>query len=346
MLIADGKSLEMIHSCLIIGCGRIAGSMDNIDQLKPLYIKSHSMCFDSNESINIIGYVDIDIEAARDLSNKYNVSYFSDSLNDALVSLKPDFISVCTPDSSHFEVVHKILTSEYCPRLIFLEKPALTSKEDFLKISQLAKQSDVSIIVNHTRRFDDNYKLLKNIIDSKEFGECLRIDCWYYNGWVHNGVHLVDTLQYLFDDKLTLINFIDCNHNQNNSLDTNLQGRFLLENCAADVFINCMDEKNYQLFELDFKFTKGRIRVENFEERFIIENMFVNEINERVLDFKILDSIDSSKINKNAPIVNAANVIIDILENTEKHDDYSIDAAKNTMETIWNIQEKYNNEFK
>ena len=262
-------------------------------------------------------------------------------MEEALEELRPDLISVCTPDVTHFEVVYKILESPFCPRVIFLEKPAMTSSKDFSTIIELAKKIDTTIIVNHSRRFDDNYQALKDIIINRKYGECIRIDCWYYGGWVHNGVHLVDILQYLFDDELVLKSAGNYNEFLNYFSDINLEGRFNFNHSDINVFINCMDEVNYQLFELDFKFSRGRLRIENFEERFLIEKVLVNDLGERVLDFESSDSIaDPKAICRNEPIINAANVIVDILESGSDHSEYSIESSGATMKTIWATQEK------
>lgn len=334
-----------MYKCLVVGCGRIAGSLENVDSNQSQSVKSHCMSFTNHVNINIVGCVDIELKAAKNLAEKYNINFYTDNLDSAL-KLKPDFISVCTPDSTHFEVVFQILKSNFSPKIIFLEKPAMTSQEDFSQICKLAKEVGTKIIVNHSRRFDDNYKSLRDLIISKDLGDCIRIDCWYYNGWVHNGVHLVDTLQYLFNEGLTPLSFTECNHKPSDPSDLNVQGHFLVEDTNIDVFINCMNENNYQLFELDFKFTEGRIRVENFEERFIIEKVYTNEIGEKVLDFKIENTICPSNSEKNEPIVNATNIIVDILENDVEFDAYSITAAEKTMKTIWDIKEKHKNEFK
>jgi predicted dehydrogenase len=231
----------MIYKCIIVGCGRIAGSLDKVNSINPDSIKSHCMSFTLHENIKIVGCVDIELETAKKLAEKYDIDFHSDNLDTAL-ELKPDFISVCTPDSTHFEVVLKILKSDFCPKIIFLEKPAMTSQEDFLQICELSEKVGTKIIVNHSRRFDDNYKSLRDLIISKELGDCIRIDCWYYNGWIHNGVHLVDTLQYLFDECLAPVSFLESDHKPTDASDLNVQGHFLTQNSSIDVFINCMDD--------------------------------------------------------------------------------------------------------
>ena len=60
-----------MFNCLIVGCGRIAGSLDSPNVSEAGVIKSHSSCFDFHKKLKIIGYVDTDLEAAKALASKY-----------------------------------------------------------------------------------------------------------------------------------------------------------------------------------------------------------------------------------------------------------------------------------
>ena len=109
---------------------------------------------------------------------------------------------MCTPDESHYEVLIEILHSSNPPAIVFLEKPALTSRDEFNTINALATKLGTQIIVNHSRRFDERYETLQKIIQEGSFGQCLRVDCWYYGGWLHNGIHIIDTLNFIFIDRV------------------------------------------------------------------------------------------------------------------------------------------------
>ena len=330
----------MTIDCLIVGCGKIAGSLDNIEDVKAGKARSHSSAYYMNNSTQIVGYIDIDFLAAQSLANKYQVDFYSSSLNDAITKLQPHVISVCTPNHTHFDVVNEILVSKSPPALIFLEKPAVTKTEEFKTLIDLSKECGTKIIVNHSRRFDENYKRLKRIIRDRSYGDCFRIDCWYYGGWSHNGVHVIDTLQYLFSDVMEIDHISDVSHIKSKN-DMCIEGKFKLKNSNTSVVLNHMDETNYQLFEFDFKFSMGRIRIENFEERFYIEKLGINELGERILisEGENLTQIGEGKILQE-PISNAIQILVEIISDGRCHNSWSLENSESTMAFIWAVNQK------
>ena len=330
----------MTIECLIVGCGKIAGSLDNIDDVKAGEVRSHSSAYYVNSGTVIVGYVDVDYLAAKTLASKYHVDFYSCSIRDAILELKPQVVSVCTPDHAHFDVVQEILTSITPPALIFLEKPAVTNAEEFKTLIELSKKCGTKIIVNHSRRFDENYTRLKRIVRDRSYGDCIRVDCWYYGGWSHIGVHVIDTLQYLFSDVMEIDYISEITHMKSQK-DMSIQGKFKFKESDIAVFLNHMDESNYQLFEFDFKFSMGRIRIENFEERFCVEKLVINELGERILmsEGENLTHIGEDKILQK-PIANAIQLLVDIISDGRNYNDWSLENSESTMSFIWAVNQK------
>ena len=59
-----------------------------------------------------------------------------------------------------------------------------------------------------------NHQKIKNLIDNNFFGKLIRTDVFYYGGWVNNGSHIVDILNFLFTDKLKFNKLINYNKNK------------------------------------------------------------------------------------------------------------------------------------
>ena len=121
-------------------------------------------------------------------------------MRSALLNKRFDVISICTSDKSHFILAKEILTNINPPKVLFLEKPACRTRNEFHELKVLAKKANVLILVNHTRRFSQNFAKLRSLIQKKQFGELYQVNATYYGGWFHNGTHMVDTLNYMLND--------------------------------------------------------------------------------------------------------------------------------------------------
>ena len=332
-----------MNNVLIVGCGKIAGYYDELETLKEVNSYSHSAAYYLHSEFNIEGYVDRNIKKAEFLAEKFKCAYFSDDLKESLIRIKPAVVSVCTPDNSHYEVVLEILKSEYTPKIIFLEKPAFSSSEQFQHILALIKNKNIRIVVNQTRRFENYTNKLKGLIKEKRFGDIIRIDGWYYSGWMHNGVHFIDTITYLMNEKLSdakVLRFDDSPYENDFNIDLILYSN----ESNIPVCINCFDEKYYQLFEFDLKFSNARIRIEDFGARILYEKAFVNEMNEDVLELSDTEKIFNSDGDQ-SPMYNAISRIHDYLYHKDDLSGIQLRDISSTMETIWKVQNLITNEF-
>ena len=186
-----------MFSALIVGCGNISGAQ------VPIKNTTHGGVFWNHPSINIIACVDTVLNKTVQFSKTYNCSPFT-SLGKALNTYAPDIISVCTPDCTHYEIARQILLSAKPPRVLFIEKPICSNRQQYDELLLLSRCSPTLVIVNHSRRFDDHISIIRQAYQSNFFGSLFSVRCCYYSGWLHNGSHVVDTLSYLFDDHLVL----------------------------------------------------------------------------------------------------------------------------------------------
>ncbi len=85
----------------------------------------------------------------------------------------------------------------------------------------------------------------------------------------------------------------------------------------------------------------GRIRIENFEERFCIEKLAINKLGERILisESENLTHIGEDKILQE-PIANAVQVLVDIISDGRNYNDWSLENSESTMAFIWAVNQK------
>ena len=306
---------------LIVGGGKIAFGNSNLDP------DSHYGAFAKSQKIKVIGIVDLKKSVILKIRNKYKVKVF-DSLGSALKSTKPDIISICIPDKFHFNVCHSIINSKYFPKIIFLEKPCFQNSVELNKISKQAKKKNIEIIVNHTRRFDDNFKMLKSNIKKNTFGSIQRVYFTYYNGWLHNAVHHIDTLNYLFDDLLIQLKSKKSFYNKNN-LDVILKFK---KNLSL-VFAIGYSESPYQIFDIDLHFKNFRLLIDDFGKNAYLQKRKTNLLGESFLSNKK----NIFKKQKISPMRNAVKIIIKFLETNNRNvtKDYNLNTIGRSMQSIW-----------
>ena len=324
-----------VFKTFIIGCGRIAGySYDG-----KINNYSHGYAYKENPKIELVGCMDIDSDKSQLFSERFNCSAFN-NFKEGVKDTESEIISICTPDDSHFEIVNSLLHLNSKIKVIFLEKPACATLDEMEYISSVSEGKNIQIVINHTRRFDSRYDNVRTMINKGEFGDLIDGIITYYSGWKHNGVHVIDTLSYLFDDsiKITLLQKGAFSPYKD---DPSIDGEICFSNKPGKLRILSFDESYYQLFEFDFRFEKARLRMEDFGSRIIFEEKVINNIGENILQLKENTFIKGGK----SPIETAVELIVKFMEtnNPDILSGYYLKDVKGTMETIWNGLELYEN---
>ncbi|OGH64492.1 MAG: hypothetical protein A2821_03150 [Candidatus Magasanikbacteria bacterium RIFCSPHIGHO2_01_FULL_41_23] len=252
------------YKAVIIGAGRIAAGFDTP---KSKAVLTHAHAYTLHSSVDLAGICDTDHEKTRAKAKKWSIRAF-DNLAEMCIHVKPDIISVCTPDETHFEVLKTIL--KYSPKLVICEKPVTINIDHTKKIIGLYKRERIPLLVNYSRRFDTTVQNFKAKIESGEYGKVLGATGIYTKGILHNGSHMIDLVQYLFGEINAKINAL---YSQSDYLPTDKTVSAFLQfkNCPQ-FFLMGSDERSYSIFELDILFAKKRIR-------FLESGFYVSEQN-------------------------------------------------------------------
>lgn len=254
----------MKPSWLVVGCGRIAGSTDGAAGAPPA---SHASAF-AAAGFRLAGCVDKHPGRARALALRHGFGAWGSNLAAMLARLRPDAVSVCAPDAAHASLALEVLRSPYAPRVLFIEKPVCETARELSRIADAARRRETSVLVNHSRRFDLRYKRLAALVRSGRLGRLLRADAWYYGGWRHNGVHAVDTLRFVTGSEAARPRVTErqpSKHKDDPTLGVEMEAG------GARACVHPFDESAYQVFDLDIKLSRARIRIDNFEERWLLE---------------------------------------------------------------------------
>jgi len=275
--------------------------------------------------------MDINPEKRQLFSENFNCIAFDD-FQDGIIKTGSEIVSVCTPDDTHYKVVKSLLEMDSNIRVVFLEKPACSTLDEMDHLIALSAEKSIDIVVNHTRRFDSRYKEIRKHIADGKYGDLVTGFITYYSGWQHNGVHIIDTLSYLFNDSVE-IETIQNGANSPYPDDPTINGKLFLSKLPGKLQLMSFDEKYYQLFEFDLRFEKVRLRIEDFGTRILLEKKEVNNIGENVLVMHNNSFVD----NNETPIQTAIDLIIARLVKNNRNllCGYRLSDVAGTMKTIW-----------
>ena len=170
-----------------------------------------------SDVVNLAGIYDID-PAKTELARSRDIFAY-DSLEAVLADEKVDMVTVAIPNDSHKEVVIKALNAG---KNVICEKPVAMNSEELNEMIAAAEKNDRIFSVHQNRRFDVDFLAMKQIKESGELGEIINIESrihgsrgipsdWrgekeHGGGMVLDwGVHLIDQLLQIFDEKIERI---------------------------------------------------------------------------------------------------------------------------------------------
>jgi predicted dehydrogenase len=239
----------------IIGLGRIGAGFDDTVTKS---VNTHAGAHHKSKNVELISLCDIDSKKLKKYSKKYNVSSVYRDFQKMLKEESLDIVSICTHADSHLNLVKQAI--KYNIKGIYLEKPISNSLNDASKIINLCKINNVSLQINHQRRFDKFYDNIKNLIEKNSFGSIQNVVIYYGGGVANTGSHIFDLIEFLFG-KISWVEGKKSLNISNNLSDPNLNG-IIHTKSGVVCYLHSIDLKNYGIAEFDILFEKGRIKID------------------------------------------------------------------------------------
>lgn len=182
----------MKKNALVIGCGQI-GALYDLE--KPELLLSHAKGYDRSELTTLRAVVDPDRAKAEKVAAVYGCSWYQSLTEIDLGSI--DIISICTPTSTHFNVLNELHSMGY-KGLIILEKPVAANTEEIQAIQTFEQTFLDNIYINYIRRYDPVYSKILQELKDEGVDTIKKVVCNYFGGFEHNGIHAVNLLNFLF----------------------------------------------------------------------------------------------------------------------------------------------------
>ncbi len=164
--------------------------------------KHHVRVISQMKEMELIGIVDIN-EAVAETAKEFNVD-FSPNRQDLLKKC-PELVIVAVPTSAHYEVGMDCLSTG---AHLLIEKPITNSLEYAEELVNYARGRGLKLFVGHVERFNPVVRLVKEMIDSGDFGKVqsianLRVGRYRKGGGdtgiiLDLGTHDIDIISYLY----------------------------------------------------------------------------------------------------------------------------------------------------
>lgn len=133
----------------------------------------HAPFISVNPKFNFYGVLERTKKLAEE---KYsNVKTFR-SLEDMLADENIELVIVNTPSVTHFELTKQVLLAG---KNVVVEKPFTATILQAEELIELAKQQNVKLSVYHNRRYDSDFKTLKNIVEEGLLGDIVDAEIHY-----------------------------------------------------------------------------------------------------------------------------------------------------------------------
>ena len=218
-------------------------------------------------TIELIAGCDTDQKRSLAFSKQWKC-HSCKNIDELLKKESLDIVTIATPNITHAKLIEEIIGHPNTPRLVIVEKPLCTSRQELENMEKVLKNKKTIVVVDHSRRFNRGFQDIRNLIDSGSLGsEILSVHWRYHAGWLHTGVHAVDTLRLLLGE-LSCIKATkkgDDRFNNDPLLDVQLRSK---SHPKALIRLEGVPETNYKVFEGEIFLSQGRIRTQ-FSDVFI-----------------------------------------------------------------------------
>ena len=199
-----------------------------------------------NKGIELVAICDIDPKKFENYKVEFNLGGSDGSFDfskfncyydvDEMLAKEKDLdmVSIITPTYTHCEIACKCLNAGIN---VFCEKPMAQTVEQCEEMVATAKKNGKKLMIGQCLRFSNDYKLLKEIVDTNKFGKCISAyfyrggstPLWSYNDWLikkdlgggaiyDQHIHDVDCVNYLFGVP-EKVSSIGCHYHETSSFD-------------------------------------------------------------------------------------------------------------------------------
>lgn len=252
----------MSYRAAIVGCGLIGSEFSDTATLPGIW--SHAAAYAACTETELVAICDPDDTRLDRCGERWNVAARYGDFDQMLDAQRPEIVSICTPDATHYTFIHTALEHP-AVRAVFAEKPLSLNLEQADRLVKLAAARGVILAVNYSRRYAPGFVRLRKMITAGALGTIQTVSGFYTKGTLHNGSHWFDLANFLVGQTRHVTGIDRLGEaGEDPTLDVMLKFE-----CGASGYLHGCDADAYALFEMDIVGSKGRARI--VDSGFILE---------------------------------------------------------------------------
>ena len=117
--------------------------------------------------IEVVAVMDV-FDESKEIADEFSVPVFVKDFNELLAVPKLDAVVICSPTDTHADYVVKAAKAG---KQIFCEKPLDLSLERVKEVLQIVEESGVKLMLGFNRRFDPEFKKIKQLVLNDAVGD-------------------------------------------------------------------------------------------------------------------------------------------------------------------------------
>lgn len=246
----------MIYRAAIIGCGKIGSEFADDPLITDIY--THAGAYVRCPDTELVAVCDQQKEKADRCKRRWNVPQGYTDLEKMLSEARPEIVSICTPDQTHYDIIRAALESSGV-KAVFAEKPLSLHLKEAENLVALAEKSGTLLAVNYSRRYAEKFSELRNILHSGKLGKIQTVNGYYTKGTMHNGTHWFDLARMLIGEFARVYGF---NNLMEKSNDPTYDMYAEFRNGAGG-FLHACNSDSFTIFEMDIIGSKGRVCIKD-----------------------------------------------------------------------------------
>ena len=244
----------MAFRAALIGCGMMGSAYADDPRIKG--VSTHAGAYTACPDTTLVAVCDSDAERVERCGERWQVPARYQDYRVMLEEAAPGMVSICTPDSTHAEILGRVLATPGV-KAVLAEKPLALDPAEGARLVNRAREAGVILAVNYSRRYAPNHQRMRELIAGGAIGTVRSIQGSYTRGCLHNGTHWFDLARFLVGEVVSVRGFDTL---REGGPDPTLDALLTFGNGASG-FLRACDHRSFSIFEADILGSAGRIRI-------------------------------------------------------------------------------------